>query len=1188
VAKTTTMKNTILIALLFAFMPFINAQNPSANSRIESQKFRSGGDSIVYTIVGNDTIKTTEFHRNGKPHRMVWAKDSSYFFDDIGRLRRKFISIPKGIRGLKQANSIHFYANGRISEENTYSESEEWEKYYAENGLLIYQSHKKRDSRSNIGTSSSVSAYNYSLDRFGKRISASKSDTFMVKNKQEVRNIDTTFYENGRPMRIKTELRNAYFMTIQHFNSEGVLTHTVKEDSFSLIPFKDNVDCYYGLKNRRGDTIVRPHFDKIDDMMYGYWAAFVGNSCMVFTPQGAPITPPTAHLTNVERIFRIKNESPPNKSTNFERDKFLRSRAIPESDNDYFMFSDGTLYGVMRHDGTVVLPLQPHKLTNQVIGNGDYFSFEKLKNDTIIQLSFLNREGKPLFFNKLKGVAHTLDDYFLISEEPRQSYTYANTLGLGRGKDNKILLAPKFDNVQFLSRSKLYQVRIHDYIDSNETIERREGLFNPRTEKWIVDTTNFEISNNSDENDALFFVLKNVKTKKYGIVDTTGKYIAAMSFDSIGILDTEKGIFWTKKGGKFQILTIENGKMNLHKKAYQFLSPISFHVNYDSKRENFYYFLAKENDKWGLIDSDEKTIKPFEYDYASPEKGNAFLLVKNSQAECFDIRSLPNTTPDFPHLDSDNGDKKMTASYRVADNSDRVFFMDNAGKIMIPPQYKSLSEQGDNAMYSLVEDAQKKKKIIFFETGKVIDYPFDFKVELAYPNSRVLAVKDSAEFGYGIVSTAGKSLIPCTNFGVSIDPNQPVFFVKRDTPLINRDDNFYTNLEQRRVSPDSLNAEDDGWLMYNADGQLLDKKPFRFPIQFNDGIGVGLKENAFNLYKPDGSVLMPFGKNTEGSSTQPNLSKVESFNNIRRDRNKGFYALFRNQGLTPTMILTTKSGEIRVESGRYEGVSRFFDKYALVSAKGKIGLIDSFGREIIAPKDLRTYTEQFVDSLDIVNKIRQKKEREGITEYNEKYVELPINANESDAKSYPDSLKISAFHRASLWNLMLEKTLPTTIGTASDLSIERGEKVNAEFVRITENTARWVYEIQKISVADSTIGFVFRDNNYDDGEHQFFYNFYRRNARWEELKINDLLTIQGEKRWQFNEFLTQKIKALKDVSIDCSNASAFISQVENRFLLTQNGLDFCFQAKDSESEFVVVSFSWNELKPYLKMQISGH
>jgi hypothetical protein len=66
--------------------------------------------------------------------------------------------------------------------------------------------------------------------------------------------------------------------------------------------------------------------------------------------------------------------------------------------------------------------------------------------------------------------------------------------------------------------------------------------------------------------------------------------------------------------------------------------------------------------------------------------------------------------------------------------------------------------------------------------------------------------------------------------------------------------------------------------------------------------------------------------------------------------------------------------------------------------------------------------------------------------------------------------------------------------------------------------------------------------------------------------------------------LTKKVKALKDEEIDCSNAAAFIAQVENRFMLKKEGIDFCFESNKNRQNFVVVSFSWAELEGYLKMR----
>ena len=60
---------------------------------------------------------------------------------------------------------------------------------------------------------------------------------------------------------------------------------------------------------------------------------------------------------------------------------------------------------------------------------------------------------------------------------------------------------------------------------------------------------------------------------------------------------------------------------------------------------------------------------------------------------------------------------------------------------------------------------------------------------------------------------------------------------------------------------------------------------------------------------------------------------------------------------------------------------------------------------------------------------------------------------------------------------------------------------------------------------------------------------------------------------------------LKDAQIDCSNTSAFITTVENRYMLTKEGIDFCFNSTENRGEFVIISFTWAELKPFLKMKM---
>jgi hypothetical protein len=119
------------------------------------------------------------------------------------------------------------------------------------------------------------------------------------------------------------------------------------------------------------------------------------------------------------------------------------------------------------------------------------------------------------------------------------------------------------------------------------------------------------------------------------------------------------------------------------------------------------------------------------------------------------------------------------------------------------------------------------------------------------------------------------------------------------------------------------------------------------------------------------------------------------------------------------------------------------------------------------------------------------------------------------------------------------------------------------------------------------VAFILNKKRAYGSERFSFSNFYKKNNLWQELKINDLLSIQGEKYALLNGLLIQKIKALHDAEIDCRDTSIFLETVENRFLLTKDGVDFHFdsQKQGNDEKFVIVSFTWAELQPFLKMRL---
>jgi WG containing repeat len=584
-------------------------------------------------------------------------------------------------------------------------------------------------------------------------------------------------------------------------------------------------------------------------------------------------------------------------------------------------------------------------------------------------------------------------------------------------------------------------------------------------------------------------------------------------------------------------------------------------------------------------------LKPFEYDYATRMGTNysEFGLVKNDIFTQYDVKSFPNESDRFYRMQRLN-------DFELVGNENRSFFVNEESRVVIPPQYKVI-DRVSNRGFRLAQATATQNKIIFLETGRIIDYPFSYNIEYINEKSKIIVVRNydvEEGYGFGVVSTTGKELVPCVNYGVAVgDEEAGIFFVKKDNIVPQSDDGN----EQTGMSKDTLYQEDKDWMMYGLDGQLLNKTPFRFPIDFNDGIGAGMQGDKFNLYRNDGTVLKPFldvkktpqnVQNMERSDI-PNTFGTEGvlldFNNIRRDPRNGFYALFYNQGLTPTAILTDKNGETLVNSGHYDGFSQFFGKYALVSANGMVGLIDTFGREVIAAQDMRNFKGNLMDSLELFNK---KIEQDQLDDKNtDRIIDMPLKLYDSLSIIMPEKFKKDATYAAALWNLILDKHRSVMIFTANDVNITRlRNQVNHEFYysfsRRSADENYWY--IENVNITKNTISFTSNKMNRVSSDF-IFHNFYQRNNRWEDIKIQEILNNQGENRWKMNDLIIKKVKALEKADIDCSNPEAFVTRVENNFLLTPEGIDFYFLSYNYNAPLEKISITWAELKPFLRMKM---
>jgi hypothetical protein len=1191
------MKFAFLTLLFLGFVATIHSQNMRTqkfgDNRTETYTYFRGGDSLQYTIAGkNDTLKVTEFYRNGNIETVSWKNDSVYRFDALGRIVSQS-TVPKNDY-YGNGKTTFFYSNGSVKVAKLRTDDYYSFQSFFKNGHLFF---KEESIRTPLGFFVTIK------DSNGIKIRSSGSDTFLMKvNEHLKRDYDTIFYANGAIYKIEIKCDGKNLDT-RYYDIRGNLTKTELPDSLKISVFKDNIDCFYGLKNERGDTIVPPRFDKITDQDPHFFVATMGEKMVLFDHKGASTKPFSNNLTYFYKMEDNYDEA----RRSVGEDDYANRAWLIDTFPKFYFYKEGDNYGVMDAQLNIVLPPQYFTVKGSY-KHGELFKYEEYeKNLSLSNYGFINRLGKLVFDKKYKGVSYSnCRNYFFLSSGKlpkneigyynryekggKKNMNYMNIVGLG-SSDGTVLIEPNFSALANIHGTALWIASKIKFDSVTKTNSIHEGIFNADTRKWLLDTSGFCINRSPS-----FFLIQSYAAKKWGMMDTLGKLIVPFEYDSIITIDGQKGLFLLEKDHKHSIFEVKDGKAKFRKTTYNHLSYTSLPVEHKGDLTDYvYFFIAQKDKKWGVIDADEKVLKPFEYDYATRMGTNysEFGLVKNNVLTQYDACSFPNESDGFYRL-------QILNDFDLVGSENRSFFVNEDGKVVIPPQYEIINRVS-NERYRLAQATTTQKKIIFLETGRIINFPFTYKIEYINEKSKIIVVRDYARTrneGYkvGVVSTNGKVLAPCVNYNVAVgDEDAGVFFVKKDNIVPKSDDEDFQIVN----SVDTLNREDKDWMMYGLDGQLLNKTPFRFPIDFNDGIGAGMQGDKFNLYRNDGTVLKPFldvkktpqnAQNMERSDI-PNTFGTEGvlldFNNIRRDPRNGFYALFYNQGLTPTAILTDKNGETLVNSGHYDGFSQFFGKYALVSANGMVGLIDTLGREIIAPQDMRNFKGNLMDSLELFNK---KIEQDQLDDKNtDRFIDMPLKLYDSLSIIMPEKFKKDATYSAVLWNLILEKHHSVMIFKANDVKIIRLRKqIDNEFSRtfmrsLLDSDDNYWY-VENVEIAKNTIAFTSKKMNSSSNT-TIFHNFYRRNDRWEDIKIQEILNLQGENRWKMNDLIIKKVKALEKADIDCSNPEAFVTRVENNFLLTPEGIEFYFISGGYNDPLEKIFITWAELKPFLRIKM---
>jgi WG containing repeat len=1217
------MKNLLVSAFLLLTLPLsLFAQIPVSPIHFVAKPYEDyATDSIKYFIQGeNDTLKTELYFPNGTVKEIRWRKDSIYIYSEFGDIliQKSFyknqnrVSNPNAWVG---ADSIvTFYSNGQIRQTGAYTGLVQSEFY--PNGRL--KSYIQRFSPSILFPSQRKTNWTET----GKVQNVILTDIVFRATDTLQRQIDSVFFENGRLQSVKvttsqiqvinpqysTILPNTDFVSRFHvFDSTGKKLSFYPPDSAALMVFKDNIDCYYGFRNGRGDTVIKPQFDFIERLGVDIYAAYRGDRCEVYRADGTRWTLPEnlsyiTQLTPIDQVDTISEDW----LMQHDRVAYLQPNFTQNRFYYHFLVRFGDKIGVINREGAFVIPPQ-YQQQGQLADAKNinpYSHFTEgvnLINEQFLILSenitgnsktkrirkiVLNQKGQSVFGDNFQDVDYAnWKNLFLVK---KWDSAYQNTppqyndpiTGLANSM-GELLLDTRFRQV----KSTYFQ----PFFVATPSNSNRQGLYNADQKRWILDTSNYQIHlpvradtvTNDDGNGFkvvafqwFFMTFKHCPNQKMGLLDANGSLILKAEYDSLAIIDGRNSLIWFRKDGFEGILNVSYSK--IPKQTFERLIP-----------QYGYNFFAKKNSKWGLFDIKTNAVLiPFEYDYIGTPTQQEFyhVFVKNGQTQQMLQNSSALTKGFNPQYHFRYRNKYAYQKVlKLIDAESTIFVIDTLGRIAIPPQYQ-LVQSHESTNFVSVFDKNGQKKLILLENDDIINFPFDYTVEISAPNCPIIVVsKTDSTFQkhrpyltpktYGVISKKGKILSPCTNYAIAIaDAQNGIYMVQPDTP----------RAREIRWSPDckdTLEEAHEQWFLYDSTGKILNKEPFSTAFMFHNGRGLGIKNQQFGIYRLDGTSITP-----------PQYA-MAWYNELA-----GLNVVFDRVGLKSRVLLFGQDDLNRLEKQQYDGISYFFGKYALVSAGDEVGLIDTLGNEIIPPQDLTTYTGNLLDSMFVYPKQLAKAKPDNFY-YDQRYFRsLPYDFNayrNAIRGRHLDSFSLSPSLRNAAWNLLLSIHKDNIIFGINEI------RPNYVF-NLATPYQDGVYGLTNCSILNdhATFGIYEISDKFISFEltkgfsRLFFYNFYHRGNRWEALTPLNFWKNTPLSNQAFYTLLVAKIRALKDADIDCGDMNSLVSRAQSQFVIGQSGVKLFLEggqkkAYTSLKNFVTVELTWTEVQPFLNMPISN-
>ncbi len=406
-----------------------------------------------------------------------------------------------------------------------------------------------------------------------------------------------------------------------------------------------------------------------------------------------------------------------------------------------------------------------------------------------------------------------------------------------------------------------------------------------------------------------------------GLVDKTGQFILPTKYTSIKDVESDNLVVVTKliqEPNKFadQFFLLKEKKILPN--IYEELNPIRL----ENTLNNQLLFTTKREDKYGLINEKGMTILPFEYDYIQ-----RFIWHK--------------------------GQLKVSRNGKIG-------VVDGLGRIIIPLEYDRLPDKKSTGLFgrNLFATCKKNGKYGIVDTAYQTVIPFEYESLQIYTPQKIMARKNGK---MGVINVKGEVIVPFKFDKVKTSSRKDIYIV--ESKKAEKTICALIDSAQNMLVPFERNYQ---WIDSFENGKACIKQNGKYG--FIDEKGKEVMSPKYDEAIEEWNILMEVIKDGkrgvidsfENIIIEPIYDRISLLNNGGKEKlfrvsKNGKAGILKYNG--ETLIPPTKYEEIKVLSiyssfgNSYGwGGEMFKNGYTVVVQNGKQGIIDSTGREILAPQ----------------------------------------------------------------------------------------------------------------------------------------------------------------------------------------------------------------------------------------------